>query len=200
MLNKVLFQSIIITILFVILFSFTACSRKTDNNITKNDLSEGIIVGNNSSSLQVVEYSSFQCPDCKKLHQNIQETLQEYVNEGKMFYVFKPIDIKRFSYDQYIYANLPIKNENLDMIKEIFDKQDQWSKSGTEEEIKQILGFEDVSKETLKKRKETMENIKKELKNKKINEVPVFYINGKKFVGVYSKEEFQKLLENAKTK
>ncbi|HAT4306193.1 thioredoxin domain-containing protein [Clostridium perfringens] len=37
-----------------------------------------------------------------------------------------------------------------------------------------------------------------EVKDYKINFIPTFYINDKKFVGVFSEEEFNKIINNLK--
>lgn len=197
-LSKALFPLMSILVMLVIVLVFTSCSRNLEALTQPLNMSEGIVAGDNSAPLQVVEYSSFQCPECRKLHQNIQTTLQQYINEKKIFYVFKPVDVERFQYDQYVYAHLPVNSENFDTIKMIFEKQDQWSTAKTEEEVKRILGLEDIEGNIAEKRKETMNHIKTELKDREIVNVPTFYINGKKFVGVYSKQDFEKLLEDEK--
>lgn len=195
--KKICSKLFIIALFIIIPLIFTSCKQNSNSQSKPINLSEGITVGDKSAPLQFIEYSSFQCPDCKKLHQNIQDVLQKYIDEKKLFYVFKPVDVKRFANDQYVYGNFSDNNENFNMIKNVFEQQDQWSNVKNEEEVKQILGLGNIDEETQKKRKETMERINVDLKDRRITEVPSFYINGKKFVGVYSKEEFKELLTKA---
>lgn len=133
------------------------------------------------------------------MHQNLKNTLQKYINEQKIYYVFKPVDIKSFEYDQYIYNNFSEDDENLNMINTIFEKQNEWSKAKTENEVKKILNLNDVDNSLSEKRKQTMDYINEDLQERGIKEVPTFYINGEKFVGVYSEEELLDLLKNAST-
>ncbi|ENQ3105063.1 Thioredoxin [Bacillus sp. 491mf] len=195
--KRICSKLLIVALFIIIPLIFTSCKQTSGSSSKPIDLSEGIAVGDKSAPLQFIEYSSFQCPDCKKLHQNIQDVLQKYIDEKKIFYVFKPVDVQRFANDQYVYKNFSNNNENFNMIKTAFEKQDQWSNAKNEEEVKQILGLENIDTETQNKRKETMNRINIDLKERGIKEVPSFYINGKKFVGVYSKEEFKKLLTKA---
>src|SRR5690606_3245713 len=159
------------------------------------NLTDGISYGNISSSLQIVVYSSFQCPDCKTLHENLNKVIEKYVDEQDLYYIFKPVDIKSFPYDQMIYSKLSEEEENLETVNRIFEKQEEWSKAKSESEVKQILNLSDIDENLTKEREQSMENIMEDLEDRGISQVPTFFINGKKFVGLYSEEELRGILE-----
>ncbi|MGE7924735.1 thioredoxin domain-containing protein [Viridibacillus arvi] len=194
--KKRLFKIIVLSLSITILFVVSGCNQNVNKDEKPPNLTEGLAFGNTSAPLKFVEYSSFQCPDCRKLHQNLKNTLQKYIDEQKIYYVFKPVDIKSFEYDQFIYNNLSENDENLNMINTIFEKQNEWSKVKTENEVKQILKLNEVDNSLSEKRKQTMNHINVDLQERGIREVPTFYINGERFVGVYSEEEILDLLKN----
>lgn len=185
-------------ILSVILLMYPLSKTSTTVNTTPylNSSSNAIEFGEKDAAITITEYSSFECPNCKKLHHNMKEVLKSYIQEGKVRYIFKHVDIKHFPYDQVIYTNLTEEDINsFDKLHEIYKKQDEWKKAKSEEKVLDILHLNHSDITQKNKRKEQLQSILQEVEKLQISEVPTFYVNGTKFVGVYSKEEIRQFIE-----
>jgi len=185
---------ILAVIIFVNPFSKNSTSVSTAPYLSNS--SNAIEFGEKEAVITITEYSSFECPNCKMLHHNIKEFLESYIQEGKIRYIFKHVDIKHFPYDQVIYTNLTEKDMNsFDKLHEIYEKQDEWKKAKNEEKVLDILQLSQNEIVHQNKRKEQLQSILQEVEKLQITEVPTFYINGTKFVGVYSEEEIRQFVE-----
>ena len=63
----------------------------------------GLVYGDNNAEIEVVNYTSFQCPDCYELHNKLNSSLKKYIESGEIKFIEKPIDISRFEFDDLIY-------------------------------------------------------------------------------------------------
>jgi protein-disulfide isomerase len=56
----------------------------------------GIALGNANASIALVEFSDYQCPFCKRFHdQSFAELKKDYVDSGKLRYVFRDFPLDR---------------------------------------------------------------------------------------------------------
>lgn len=181
--NKYLFVGIILIILLSTIFVYQNYFSKEetstfgDENITNN----GLAFGNENAPIKIFEFSSFQCPDCLGLHKNSIDILKKYIEEGKIFYVFKPTDTL------YLRTPKEYKNE-FEIIEKIFKNKNDLGKISINE-AKKNLG-ESVFFE----RKKLIDEINYEIDKLKIEVIPTMFINGQKLVGLYSKEDFEKVI------
>ena len=68
----------------------------------------GLVYGDNNAEIEVVNYTSFQCPDCYELHNKLNSSLKKYIESGEIKFIEKPIDISRFEFDDLIYKYIII--------------------------------------------------------------------------------------------
>jgi thiol-disulfide isomerase/thioredoxin len=188
--------------LFLCVFIFfTGCTSDVNikNNSTKNlekkltfiNYNEGYSFGNTQNAkIVIVEYSSYECRDCRNLHKNIGNLLKKYINNGNLLYIYKPVDHPKFKNDEKI--NKYFAPKRLDDIQNIFNKFDFYSKKPYAT-VKSVLNL----KEEMIPNYESMNKaIANELSAGKITGTPTMYINGTKYEQVFTEQEFQKILDS----
>lgn len=89
------------------------------------NLDAGYFFGSETAPVTIVEYASYECRDCANLHVNISEKLQEHINQGVVYYVFKPIDHPKFPNDLEI--NLRFAPRSLREIGDAFKRFDSYT-------------------------------------------------------------------------
>lgn len=114
---------LIVSLIFIIIFfnSF----RFSENEIKLKDLidSNDIIIGNTSSNIILIEYSSFDCSACRFFHLNYFDNIEDAIKNNKIAYVLRLIPLKRnelsINLIKIAYCSMKLKN-SLDVIKYIF--------------------------------------------------------------------------------
>lgn len=96
----------------------------------------GIEPAQGNGKVQVVEFTDYQCPYCKRLHDNNKASIKKLIADGKIKYVMKdfPLGFHKEAMDAHVAANCAQKigdNETYwHMHDKIFDTQSQWSGKG----------------------------------------------------------------------
>jgi protein-disulfide isomerase len=56
--------------------------------------SEDHIIGDPNAPVKIVEYSDYECPFCKRIHQTLQQIMDEYGKDGQVAWVYRhfPLD------------------------------------------------------------------------------------------------------------
>ncbi len=89
-----------------------------------------------NGKVRVVEFTDYQCPYCKRLHDNNKELIGRLIAEGKIEYIMKdfPLGFHKEATDAHLAANCAQKlggNEaHWIMHDKIFDGQKDWSGKG----------------------------------------------------------------------
>jgi hypothetical protein len=157
------------------------------------EIEYGIGYGDSNAKIKMVEYMSFQCIDCYELHENIGDTLREKIKNGEVYYVVKHVDFDKFKYDDVIFNRI----DNLDKIETvdyIMDNYKTWSEMKNVEDVEKFFKLGDVKKD----RVEMQKNILAEKDDLKIDFIPTFYLNGKKYVGSFTEKEFNQMIDDVK--
>lgn len=165
-----------------------------------------------SKTNTIVMYGDYKCPYCKKVETNIMPKLEEnYINKGKAKYKFingsilgrgsflgakAGISVKTYApkqylnFQKYMYQSQPQSSKQSWLQKDVIDKN--INKLHVTDKTK------DKIKHDYKKQKgRTYQKAKhqhKQIKDKKISQVPTVFINGKQVHNPYDYKEYQRLL------
>lgn len=172
--------SIILIVCIALIFS--ACS-----NYNKEE--SGLVYGQEDAPIEIVNYTSFQCPDCVTLHEKLHDSLKKYIDNGDVKFIEKPIDIKRFEFDDVIYKHMNEEQAyDFEYLSKIYETQVQWREFKSESEVLELLELgADENSDNIKDLKE----ITKEKDNLEIKEVPTMLINGEIISNSISVDEFE---------
>lgn len=170
---------------------------------------------NQNNKIKVVEFADYKCPYCKKVEDDIMPKLtKDYIDKDKVEYQF--INVAFLGKDSIIgsRAGHAVKNiapkAYLDFQKKIYAKQPDtenhkkpWINEKVLDDIIDSLNISDVKKAEIKKDYKTKDSQsqkdaaadQKLAKKKKIDTVPVVYIDGTKVKDPYTWSDYEKLLK-----
>lgn len=184
-----------------ILIFFTGCTINTNmnNNNTKKlekkitfiNYNAGYSFGNTQNAkIVIVEYSSYECEDCRNLHKNIGNLLKKHIDNGDILYIYKSVNHPKFLNDEKI--NEYFAPKSLDDIENIFNRFDSYSRKDYKT-VKSVLNLKEKTVSNYESMNKTISN---EINVGKITGTPTIYINGIKYTKVFARQEFQKILDS----
>jgi protein-disulfide isomerase len=100
----------------------------------------GIHIGNAQAPIKVIEFINVRCPYCKKWFVDYDQLLTNYVNEGKIERIIKPLDKTKESLQRgnvmHHYLDYTTPDAALAAIRQMFATQDEWKDMSLEEVAK----------------------------------------------------------------
>ena len=167
--------------------------------ITKEDFS----LGKDTAPITVIEYSSLTCPHCAQFHQTTFPVLKtEFIETGKVRFIFRDFPLDQLALSGSMVARCAGRNKYFAFIDTLFAQQNSWANDPNPLEalsrIARLGGLsQDDFNKCLKDRKIADTIIKQRMNGDKhfaINSTPTIIINGSKFSGGLSVEQFRALL------
>ena len=154
----------------------------------------GLVYGNENAPIEIINYTSFQCPDCATMHERLHESIKRFIEVGTIRLIEKPIDITRFEYDEVIYKHMS-EEQSLDFEKllEIYTTQRQWRDFKSNEEV---IEFLNLSQDENEKNINDLKIITREKSKVHLEEVPTMFLNGERLPIDISEEEFINKVES----
>ena len=148
-----------------------------------------LVYGDLEAPIEIVNYTSFQCPPCANFHEQYADVLEKYLDSGDLKLVIKAVDLDKFKYDEVIYQHLTEDYlTDYRKLSEVYAKQDEWYSLSSEEEVIDFLGLnKDKSRDLDRQIKQnSKERVKLGIKG-----VPTTFINGKEMELGITAEEFE---------
>lgn len=168
-----------------------------------------IIIGDINALATLVEYSSLSCPHCAHFHEKVLPTIEkEFISTGKVKLVLRhfPLNEPALRGAQIVECagNNGLKRDSF--AKVLFSMQSQWAfnEGSFLKDLKQIAlvgGIDSATFDSCIADKELETGLltaRKEAEEKlAITGTPAFFLNGEKFQGEPSVENFRKALQDA---
>ena len=165
---------------------------------------EDFIIGDPNAPITIVEYSSLTCPHCAQFH-NVTLPLikKEFIETGKIRLIFRDFPLDQFALTGSMIAHCAGKDRYFAFIQTMFAQQKQWSNDPQPiKALAQIARLGGMTKENFEKcikdKKAADIILQKRLdgdKQYKINSVPTILINGKRYSGGLTIEEFRPIVK-----
>ena len=165
-----------------------------------------MVLGSANARVTIVEYASMSCGHCAAFHKNMYPALKaEYIDTGKVRFVFRefPLDIKAAAGSMVarcIGKDDPAKYHEA--VSNLFAAQDEWVPRDTSAQLRRIAkqsGLDDDAfnacigdQGTVDALKLGMDHASEKLK---VDSTPTFFVNGTQLKGVWSLDEFRKLID-----
>ena len=150
---------------------------------------EDLVYGNLDAPIEIINYTSFQCPPCAMFHETYGEVLEKYMDNGDVKLVLKAVDLDKFEYDEVIYKHLT-DDQLIDYVElsKIYAKQDEWYSLDSKEEVINFLSLNEDKNQDLDRqiKQNSKERVKLGIKG-----VPTTFINGKEMELGITAEEFE---------
>ena len=150
---------------------------------------EDLVYGDTKAPIEIVNYTSFQCPPCANFHETYADVLEKYLDSGDIKLVVKAVDLEKFEYDEVIYQHLTEEYlTDYRKLSEIYAKQSEWYALETKEEVIELLDLNGTVNSDLKRqiKQNSKERVKLGIKG-----VPTTFINGEELELGLSAEAFE---------
>lgn len=169
-------------------------------------------LGQADAPILVVEFLDYQCPYCKEFAENIVANLkEEYIDSGQVRFVTKdfPLTGHETAWPASLAANCVHKIAGAEIFFKyhdlLFDQQAEWIDQEEPKDLFVSFGQQvGLDKETFERcydNQEPQEDIQQDIQDGQavgVNGTPVFFVNGKVFVGVPPTfEDMREIIESA---
>jgi protein-disulfide isomerase len=173
--------------------------------ITKDDR----ILGSPDAPITIVEYASLTCPHCAHFQDDVlPEIKKKWIDTGKVKLVLRDFPLDEPALRAAMIARCAPPNRFYAFADTFFAAQEKWVKAPAYREALARLAklgglgkeeFDACLKDTALENKivESRLTASKELD---VNSTPTFFVNGNKFTGAPTAEEFDKLLSSLSAK
>ena len=124
-------------IILIVFFIFI--TLKSNSGISAEKY-EDILIGDRSSPIKIIVYSSLTCPHCANFHINVLPKIKKhYIDKKKVIVILKdfPLDVAALNASKLIQC--VEKTRKLELIDEIYESQKIWTDGNTIEEINKNL-------------------------------------------------------------
>ncbi len=164
--------------------------------ITKDDF----VLGVDAAPITVIEYASLTCPHCAQFHQNALPTIKkDFIETGKIRYVYRDFPLDQLALSGSMIAQCSGRDRYFAFIDALFAQQSNWARDtkplAALSRIARLGGISQAKFDECIKDKDVADAIlKKRLDGDKIfgiNSTPTIIINGKRFSGGLSIEQFK---------
>ncbi len=200
---KPLYVAVSIIIVITGIFIVISYNRKAP---IVTDTGSDPVKGAKDAVVTIVEYSDFQCPACGAMYPIVEETVKRYPDRVRVVYKNFPLTrIHKHAYDAALAGECAFKQGRFWEFHDIlFQNQKDWSSNSDSRE--RFLAYAEeagLNRDAFKacmESKETSQEVDGDIREGKrlnINSTPTFFINGKRYVGVWGMNEFDFIVRKA---
>jgi len=175
---------------------------KQPNLMTPSPLGE-LVLGRSDAPVTIIEYSSLTCPHCARFHKITFPDLQRrYVERGTVRYIFREYPLNQLDLYAIMLMRCAGNEKAFSLVDTLFSEQERWVVDAPIPPLTAIamqFGLTEDSITACKANKTIFDSIfwSRDHGSKFGVEVtPTFFINGRRYTGYMSIEQFQKLIEN----
>ena len=169
---------------------------------------KGRVAGNPTASIWLVEVSDFQCPWCKKFHDETFGTIKkEYVDSGKLrlAYLNLPLSMHANAMPAAIAAMCAsAQGKFWEMHDKLFDTQAIWEKIANPraylDSLAAAVGVKPAAQKSCSDSAATKALIQADMERARasgVQSTPTFFIGGTKLEGAYPVADFRKAIDAA---
>ena len=158
------------------------------------------VMGDENAPVTMIEYASLTCPHCAQFHQNALPTIKKnFIETGKIRYVYRDFPLDQLALSGSMIAQCGGRDRYFAFIDALFAQQSNWARDpkpfAALSRIARLGGLSQAKFDECIKDKDIADAIlKKRLDGDKIfgiNSTPTIIINGKRFSGGLSIEQFK---------
>ncbi|MFQ5983986.1 MAG: DsbA family protein [Alphaproteobacteria bacterium] len=163
-----------------------------------------IVLGDPEAPVTIIEYSSFSCPHCADFHNTTLPKLKAaYLDTGKVRLIYRDFPLDRPAVLAAVMVRCADPSRAAGFIEVLFRTQERWTAATDPiEALARIAGLGGMSRQRFEACLGDQALIDRILAARLegenefgINRTPSFIINGKKYLGAMSFEQFEKILK-----
>lgn len=160
-----------------------------------------MVLGPDTAKVTIIEYASASCPHCASFHKTTFPALKaDYIDTGKVRFIMREFPHNDAGLAGFMVARCAPKDKYFPVMSMIFEQQEMWFPNPSDGlfKIAQLAGMsreafdaclknEDVAKGIL--------NVRKMGEGFGVDSIPTFFINGERYAGEQSIEDFKKVID-----
>lgn len=165
-----------------------------------------IVLGSANAPVTMIEYASLSCGHCAAFHKEMYPAIKaEYIDTGKVRFVFRefPLDIKAAAGSMIARClGKGDPNKYHEAVSTLFSAQDEWVPQDTSARLRRIAersGMDEGAFYACIGNQATVDALQLGMQHAseklKVDSTPTFFVNGTKLKGVWSLDEFRKLID-----
>jgi protein-disulfide isomerase len=161
------------------------------------------VLGKADAPVTVVEYASMTCPHCARMSNNVLSKFEkEFVDTGKARYVYRDFPLDQIAVRASVLARCNGRDRYFPFVKALFADQDNWVRSSDPvKALEQVGRLGGVSPEKFDSCLKNQALVDKVLQSRldaqkeyRIDSTPTFLVNGDKYSGEMSYEQFKAIV------
>lgn len=186
-----------ISLLLLLSLSFSGQSRSSYKDPVK---------GASDPKVVIIEFSDFQCPACKAMYPVLKEIVKKYPEEVMVAYKNYPLTrVHRWAYTAAVAGECAYRREKFWEYHDLlFERQKEWANSRDARvdflNMAEELGMDRMEFLRCMESKEIKDSVSADMEEGRrlnIHSTPTFFINGKRYVGVFKPWEFDYIVRKA---
>ena len=182
----------------IMYFSVIKSSGNRNENAVVN-ISNGFFDARGNGSIEIIEFSDFQCPVCGQQEPVLQKILNEYGDKVKLFYKNFPLSMHKNSFNAALASMCANEQDKFWEYHDVlFENQIALDKTSLRRYAQQInLDMEQFNSclDSEKYKKEIEKDIN-EGKKAGVEGTPTFFINNKLYRGLWDFQFFKEIIGN----
>ncbi|ENN93367.1 DsbA family protein [Bartonella bovis] len=162
------------------------------------------VEGDINAPVIIVEYASITCGHCADFYNNVLPKIRKkYIKTGKVKLIFREFAFDPRATAGFMLARCAPEGRYFPLIEVLFQKQSEWvwvEDSLTPlKKISLLAGFTDESFEACLKDQSVLDEVNASFEHGKefgVTATPTFFINGNKYEGLMSEEDFFSIIDS----
>ncbi|MEL6093220.1 DsbA family protein [Bartonella schoenbuchensis] len=162
------------------------------------------VEGDINAPVTIVEYASVTCGHCADFYNNVLPKIRKkYIKTGKVKLIFREFAFDPRATAGFMLARCASEDRYFPLIEVLFQKQSEWvwvEDSLTPlKKISSLAGFTDESFEACLKNQSILDEVNASFEHGKefgVTATPTFFINGNKYEGLMSEEDFFSIIDS----
>jgi protein-disulfide isomerase len=158
-------------------------------------------MGPDNAKVTVIEYASASCPHCANFYKTtFQDLKKDYIDTGKIRFILREFPHNDAGLAGFMVARCAPKDKYFPILGMIFEQQEMWFPNPVEGlfKIAQLAGMSRADFDACLKNEQVAKSIlevRKQAEGFGVDSIPTFFINGQRYNGEQSLEDFKKVID-----
>jgi protein-disulfide isomerase len=158
-------------------------------------------MGPEDAKVTVIEYASASCPHCANFHKTTFKDLKkDYIDTGKIRFVLREFPHNDAGLAGFMVARCAPKDKYFPIVGMVLEQQEMWFPNPVEGlfKIAQLAGMSRADYDACLKNQEVAKGIlevRKQGEGFGVDSIPTFFVNGQRYNGEQSIEDFKKVID-----
>jgi protein-disulfide isomerase len=158
-------------------------------------------MGPDNAKVTVIEYASASCPHCANFYKTtFQDLKKDYIDTGKIRFILREFPHNDAGLAGFMVARCAPKDKYFPILGMIFEQQEMWFPNPVEGlfKIAQLAGMSRADFDACLKNEQVAKSIlevRKQAEGFGVDSIPTFFINGERYNGEQSLEDFKKVID-----